>query len=79
FGIFNAVIGLLIGAIFSLIAIVGIAAQQGGAIAGIVSGVGAILFFPIFYGIGGFIGGVISALIYNVCAGIVGGLKLEFE
>jgi len=34
---------------------------------------------PIMYGLFGFIGGTIGALIYNVMAGIIGGVKFELE
>lgn len=42
-------------------------------------GVGAIIFLPIMYGIMGFIGGAIMAFVYNVVAGIAGGVELELE
>jgi hypothetical protein len=35
--------------------------------------------FPLIYGVIGSIGGAIGALIYNIAAGIVGGIKIEFE
>ena len=34
---------------------------------------------PVMYGIIGFVAGIIGALVYNVAAGIVGGLELELE
>ena len=50
------------------------------------AGGGAIVFgllvmigIPIFYSIMGFIGGVIGALIYNLFAGLVGGIEIEVE
>jgi hypothetical protein len=33
----------------------------------------------LIYGIGGFIGGVIYAFIYNILAGMTGGLQMEFS
>jgi len=38
-----------------------------------------ILVIPIFYGIGGFIGGLITAALYNVVAGLTGGLEFDLE
>jgi hypothetical protein len=34
---------------------------------------------PIIYGIIGFIGGAIGALLYNLFAGMVGGVEIEVE
>jgi hypothetical protein len=42
-------------------------------------GVGAIIFMPIIYGIMGFIMGLITAWLYNLVAGWVGGIEMEFE
>jgi hypothetical protein len=35
--------------------------------------------FPIFYTIVGFIGGAIGGFVYNIAAGIVGGIQLDLE
>jgi hypothetical protein len=38
--------------------------------------VGAIILFPIFYGVMGFLVGALGAFIYNLVSGFVGGLEL---
>lgn len=40
---------------------------------------GAVLLMPLFYGLTGLVGGAITALIYNLVARLVGGLRLELE
>jgi hypothetical protein len=42
-------------------------------------GVGAVIILPIMYGCLGAIFGAITAAIYNLIAGMVGGLRLEVE
>jgi hypothetical protein len=42
-------------------------------------GIAAVFVIPIVYGIFGFIGGMISAVLYNVFAGIVGGIEVHTE
>jgi hypothetical protein len=44
-----------------------------------VFGAGAIVFFPICYGIIGGIGGALGAVIYNLVAGWVGGLEVDIS
>jgi len=46
---------------------------------GVVAGILVMIGFPIMYAIFGFVGGIIGALIYNVLAGIVGGVEIEVE
>ena len=82
-GAIYAVIGLIIGlcvAAFSLLG-AGIAAQAGNgdvpSFIGPLFGVGAIIFAPIFYGILGVIGGALTAAVYNLVAGMTGGLDIE--
>ena len=78
--ILYALMGLIVGAIFSLISLAGFAAARGqqGA-AGMLFGVGAIVVLPIFYGVLGFIVSLISAALYNLIAGWVGGVELDVQ
>ena len=57
-----------------------------GANEGMMAGGGAIVMglmimigIPVFYAIIGFIAGALGALIYNIFAGIVGGVEIEVE
>ena len=74
-------IGLIAGALFSLIGMVGFGAAMAGVEgAGAMSaifGVGAIIFMPICYAILGFIGSFIAATIFNFAAGMTGGIEVE--
>jgi hypothetical protein len=83
FGAVYAGMGLVIGCIFSLFAmlqgaILGATSDLGGmgGAFGMLFGVGAIILFPIFYGLMGFLGGALGAFIYNLVSGFVGGLEL---
>ena len=73
--------GLLIGALFSLIGMAGLGAalgdQEGGRFMGAIFGVGAIVIMPICYAIFGFIGSFIFAMIFNFAAGMTGGIEVE--
>ena len=83
-----AAMGLLIGAVFALISTLGGMAGAmrdsgsgafGSAGLAAVFGVGAIIILPLFYGVIGLIGGAIGALLYNLFAGMFGGIELETE
>ncbi len=79
-GVLYALMGLILGAIFSLISLGTAAAgldSEGGL--GFLFGAAAIIILPIFYGILGFIGGAIGAWLYNLIAGWIGGIEVEFE
>ena len=88
-GFLGFVIGLLIGVVYGLIFMIFGAAisslapqadsQAMGGVGAIVIGLIIMIAVPIFYGILGFIGGAIGALVYNLAAGVVGGLKFELE
>ena len=83
-GVAYTLIGFLVGIIFSLVSLVGFglnqtASQAPGGFAGLLMGVGAIIFLPIFYGALGFIVALISASIYNAAAKRIGGIELGLE
>lgn len=79
-GTLYAVIGLFIGAIFSLISMAGFASDAfGGSRMGAMFGVGAIILLPILYGCLGFVGSLIGAWIYNVVSGMVGGVEVDLQ
>ena len=81
-GALYALMGLIIGAIVSLLSLVG-------AVAGMASGEdqaafallfsAAIVILPILYGLLGFLGGLLTAFLYNVVAKFAGGLELGLE
>jgi hypothetical protein len=77
-----AVIGIIVGALFSLAGVAGaLAGGDSGAGAGIAGmiGVGAIVVFPIIYACIGFVGSLIAAALYNVLASMVGGIVIDVE
>lgn len=61
--------------------LMGMGQKQGLAAGGstIVIGLLIMIGLPIFYGIMGFIMGAIGALLYNLFAGMVGGIQIEVE
>jgi hypothetical protein len=88
YAVLGLVIGLIIGIIYGAIIILysllgaslvggnnGLAVGGGGVVLGIV----VIIAFPIAYGIFGFIGGAIGAFVYNIFAGMIGGIEMEVE
>ena len=82
-GLLGLLLGLVIGACFSLMAMMfgGAASaaegEPGGAMLGAFMGIGSIIFFPIMYAVFGFVGGAIQALFYNLAAKYTGGLEVE--
>lgn len=78
--------GFVFGAIFALVAMagagIGAAASDSSDVPmwiGPMFGAGAIIFMPIVYGLLGAFFGALTAVIYNVIAGMVGGLRLDVE
>lgn len=87
-GVMGFVIGLIIGVIYGVIIIgysllgaslVGNDAKLAVGGGGVVIGIVAMIGIPITYGILGFIGGAIGAVVYNIFAGLVGGVEIEVE
>jgi hypothetical protein len=74
-GIFMAFISMVAGSLGSM----GQSAAPGAKLFGFGMGLGAIIFFPILYGLIGGIFGAIGAVIYNLVAGWVGGLEVDIS
>jgi hypothetical protein len=74
-----ALMGLVIGAFVSLIGMAGFGSSSSGGGMGAMFGVGAIIILPIVYGCIGFIATFIGAWLYNLAAGMVGGIELEVQ
>jgi hypothetical protein len=80
-GTLYAIVGLVVGGIISLVALAGGFGPNTAAAPGIAAiiGVGSILMFPIFYGAIAFVAGLVGAWLYNVLAGMLGGIQLEVQ
>lgn len=83
-GVLYALMGLIFGAFYSLIALIGLATSavnqdSAGMALSALFGVGAVIILPLLYGAMGAGLAMISALLYNVVAGYVGGIRLEVE
>jgi hypothetical protein len=86
-GFLYGLLGLLIGAVFSLISLLGFAAQNQGQGQGPEQGQGAawflgvgvasIIIFPLLYGFLGFLGGIIMGALFNLAASVAGGIEIE--
>jgi hypothetical protein len=79
-GAIYLVLGLLFGIVFALVStlagIAGSATADEGRMLGFLFGIGAVIVLPVFYGAIGFVGGVLIAALYNLFAGLVGGIRL---
>jgi hypothetical protein len=84
-GVLYALMGLLMGGLFSLVGLAGAMAMPDtpdatvfpAAVFGAFFGIGAVVFLPIFYGCLGFITSLVGALLYNVVAATIGGVEIE--
>jgi hypothetical protein len=83
YGTIAAAMGLLLGLLFACASLLGagLASQNSDLPAGMAAafGVGAVVILPIMYGVFGVIGGAIGAGLYNVFAGLVGGVELDIS
>jgi len=75
FGALYAIMGLIGGAILSLISLTVAASGETSGLFGL----GSIIILPILYGVMGLIFGYITALLYNFIAKKVGGIEFEIE
>ena len=81
-----AFLGLIVGGCMALFSMVAgsLGSLAGGGTSGARAfgfgfGLGAIVIFPILYGIIGAIGGAIGAVVYNLAAGWVGGIEIDIS
>jgi hypothetical protein len=78
-------IGLIIGLCVALVSMLaglptGLGEQSGefpGSFVAPLFGVGAIVFLPLLYAAFGLIGGAIGSALYNMAAGLVGGIEID--
>ena len=78
-GILYALIGFMLGCIFSIASVAG-GFPHGGpedAPGGMMFGAAAVFVLPIAYGFLGFISSLVGAAIYNALAGFIGGVEIE--
>jgi hypothetical protein len=86
-GTFGLLVGIVIALLSTLGGVAGALASdanaRGAGLAagglGAVFGIGAIIIMPICYGIGGVIAGSLGAALYNLFAGIFGGVEVEVQ
>lgn len=76
--ILMAFIGLILGIFYAILGTI-FGAFTGSAVLGAGLGFLAIIILPILYAIFGFIAGAIGAFLYNLVAGWIGGIEIEFE
>jgi hypothetical protein len=79
-----AAMGLLLGLLFACASLLGAGLASGGDSqlpGGMAAafGVGAVVVLPIMYGVFGLIGGAIGGALYNVFAGMVGGVEMDIS
>jgi hypothetical protein len=85
YGALSGSIGLLFGAIVALVAMAGgmagvLDSSESGLASGglgMMFGVGAVVFLPLCYGVMGVVVGAIGAALYNLFAGMFGGIELD--
>ena len=83
FGTLYAIIGFFIGALFSLLALIGSSASQTtignrGVVTAAV-GVASVIVFPLIYGAIGFVSTLVVAWLYNLLAAFVGGIRIDVQ
>ena len=82
-GVLYALMGLIFGAGFSLFfMLLGSAmdtSEVPGPLAGMLFGAGAVVVLPIMYGIMGFVTTALAAVLYNLVAGLVGGIEFDVD
>lgn len=85
-GLLYAAFGLIIGLLFACFTLLGVASLAanveeltGFEVGGIIFAAVYALCFPLLYGFIGFIAGLVLGVLYNLIAGIAGGIKIELK
>jgi len=78
-GTLYALMGLLIGLLFTFISLAGGIPSDGLSVFGPLFGVGAVIVLPICYGVIGFLVSMLMAAFYNLVAKLVGGFEIQVE
>jgi hypothetical protein len=80
-GVLYAAMGLVVGLIVSVAAMIGGFAghDQFGALTGGLVGIGALIILPVLYGGLGFLVAIVAAWLYNLAAGFVGGIEIDVQ
>ena len=78
-GTLYAILGIVFGGIFSLMGLAGAFGSDAWPAGGIAAifGVAAIVILPVLYGGIGFVAMLVAASLYNVVAGVVGGIEVD--
>ncbi len=74
-GLLYALLGLIVGVIFLFVSLIALAFTH---VAGWF-GLGAVILFPLMYGVMGVVFGYLTALLYNFAAQWTGGVEFEVE
>jgi hypothetical protein len=76
-GVLDLMLGVVVGVCFYLFSTV--AGSAASSMFPMMGGIGMLIFFPVMYGVFGFVGGALIAWLYNLVAGMVGGVEFEIE
>jgi len=77
-GTLYVIVGVVLGGLLSLVAMAGFG-RSGSGLGVAIFGVAAVVVVPLVYGCLGFVATLIGAWLYNMAAGIVGGVELETD
>lgn len=77
YGVLTSIMGLILGLFITILNLT--LPLPTGTIGYSWVGMGAVIFFPIFYGIIGFVAGAMSAWLYNLVSKYIGALELDLE
>jgi hypothetical protein len=79
YGAIGLIVGCIVAVASLLGATLGMADGDSSALFGAIFGVGAVVLLPLLYGFFGAAGALISVAVYNLSAGVVGGVELTVE